>query len=344
MGSCRMRCRQCLCSVLIAMCFLAQLTEIAARTVPLPAAKAVHNDGHQMRGLRFLVQETTVLTYHNGSVLTGSGTPPAVNVYLIWYGNFSDAQRAVILDFFTSTQFDNCTSPSVADWWKMTCGYKDSAGAGVPPQAIVQAEMTDATCSKGKTLLAADLESLVTGSLTTFPVDAESIYVVLTDEDVVVDDFCNSQCGSHYSTAASATTQNKQLAYGWVGNPATQCPGKCAWPYAQPKEGEGPANAPLLPPNGDVGMDGMVINLASILAGTVTNPFNDGWFQGDATAPNEASSACVGMFGPGSYPGYAGQLLSSSTGESFNAWGVNSRKYLLPALWDPSTSNCTPPQ
>ncbi|KAJ6730337.1 PHOSPHATE-RESPONSIVE 1 FAMILY PROTEIN [Salix viminalis] len=48
-----------------------------------------------------------------------------------------------------------------------------------------------------------------------------------------------------------------------------------------------------------------------------------------------------GVYGKGSYPGYAGDVLvDSATGASYNAHGVNSRKYLLPALFDPSTATC----
>lgn len=88
-------------------------------------------------------------------------------------------------------------------------------------------------------------------------------------------------------------------------------------------------------------MDGAIINLASLLAGTATNPFGNGYFQGPKEAPLEASSACPGVYGSGAYPGYAGQVLvDQSTGASYNAVGVNGRKYLLPAVYDPSTSKC----
>ncbi|CAM6105915.1 unnamed protein product [Calypogeia fissa] len=337
-SSCRIRCTQCVSSLFIAMCFLAQVTELV---VARPFALSDRSAGFSSRGLKFLVEESTILEYHNGTILTGSG-PAALNVYLIWYGNFTDFQRSIVHDFFASTQSTTCTPPSVADWWKMTGSYKDLSGVGVPPELIVGAETSDAGCSKGKDLLQTDLEALVTSSLAEFPADPEAMYIVLTAEDVMAADFCNSECGSHYSTDGGADSKNEQLAYGWVGNPGTQCPGKCSWPFAQPTSG--PTNTPLLPPNGDVGMDGLIINLSTILAGMATNPYDTGYFQGDATAPNEAASACVGMFGPGSYPGYAGQLLSdSSTGASFNTWGVNGRKYLLPALWNPVTMNCTTP-
>jgi hypothetical protein len=86
----------------------------------------------------------------------------------------------------------------------------------------------------------------------------------------------------------------------------------------------------------------MVINLASLLAGTATNPFGNGYYQGLKEAPLEAASACTGIYGKGAYPGYAGELLlDSTTGSSYNANGVGGKKYLLPAVFDPSTSTCS---
>ncbi|PWZ25409.1 Protein EXORDIUM [Zea mays] len=118
------------------------------------------------------------------------------------------------------------------------------------------------------------------------------------------------------------------------------CPGQCAWPFHQPVYG--PQAPPLTPPNGDVGVDGMVISLASMIVGTVTNPFGNGFYQeGSADAPLEAATACAGVYGKGAYPGYAGALLvDPASGASFNANGARGRKYLVPALVDPDTSSC----
>ncbi|KAH9293852.1 hypothetical protein KI387_040938 [Taxus chinensis] len=77
-----------------------------------------------------------------------------------------------------------------------------------------------------------------------------------------------------------------------------------AWPFQQPIYG--PLTPPLIALNGHIGIDGMIINIATILAGAVTNPFNTGYFQGDAAAPMEAMSSYPGIFGKGAYPSYAG--------------------------------------
>uniref|UniRef100_A0A803ME98 Uncharacterized protein n=1 Tax=Chenopodium quinoa TaxID=63459 RepID=A0A803ME98_CHEQI len=119
-----------------------------------------------------------------------------------------------------------------------------------------------------------------------------------------VEGFCMSSCGTHGSTNISKQGL-KKFTYIWIGNSETQCP-------------------------------------ASLLAGTVTNPYGNGYFQGPKEAPLEAASACPGVYGKGAYPGYAGDLLvDPTTGASYNANGTNKRKYLLPALYDPTTSSCS---
>ncbi|KAJ6939483.1 hypothetical protein NC651_005819 [Populus alba x Populus x berolinensis] len=78
----------------------------------------------------------------------------------------------------------------------------------------------------------------------------------------------------------------------------------------------GPQSPRLVAPNNDVGLDGMIIKMAT------SN------FQGPKEAPLDAASGCPGVM----------LLVESATGASYNAHGVNGRKYLLPALFDPSTS------
>ncbi|KAE8056925.1 hypothetical protein FH972_013657 [Carpinus fangiana] len=154
--------------------------------------------------------------------------------------------------------------------------------------------------------------------------------------DVVVEEFCVSECGMHGHTLYKKV----KYAYAWVGNPATQCLSQCPWPFHLLLYG--PQTPPLVAPNGDVGIDGMVINLATVLAGAVTNPFGNGYYQGPAEGSLEAVSACTGIFGTGAFPGYPGKLLvDKTTGASYNAVGVNGRKYLLPAMWHPHLTKCT---
>ncbi|GER55537.1 phosphate-responsive 1 family protein [Striga asiatica] len=267
-------------------------------------------------------EQPLVLKYHNGALLKGT-----VTLNLVWYGKFTPVQRSIIVDFLRSLNSAAPPAPSVASWWKTTEKYKGAAGA---PRVVVGKQILDEKYSLGKSLKNSHIVYLAARGGHA----GGAVNVVLTAEDVAVAGFCMNRCGGHGSNRSPA-----RFAYAWVGNAASQCPGFCAWPFHQPMYG--PQSPPLVAPSGDVGVDGMVINLATVLAGAVTNPFNSGYFQGSAAAPLEAVTACTGVFGSGAYPGYAGNVLTDeASGASYNAHGVNGRKYLLPAMWDPQTSKC----
>jgi len=280
-----------------------------------------------------------VLSYHNGELLSGP-----ISVDLIWYGNFSSTQRAIVSDFVTSLSSDHHLKKepkTVGAWWETTEKYYKQLGKKSPspviPKLSLGGEMLDESYSLGKQLTSAAIASFATSNIVGGGGRKSTIKVVLTSSDVNVDGFCMSRCGTHGSTTASDS--GGKHAYIWVGNSVTQCPGHCAWPFHQPIYG--PQSPPLVAPNGDVGIDGMVINLAGLLASTVTNPFGNGYFQNE-TAPLEVASACSGVYSSGAYPGYAGNLLVDyTTGGSYNAEGDNGRKFLLPAVLDPTTKTCS---
>ncbi|XP_010452934.1 PREDICTED: protein EXORDIUM-like 4 [Camelina sativa] len=236
----------------------------------------------------------------------------SVTLNLVWYGKFTPTQRSVIVDFIRSIGSPAVAKgPSVASWWKTTEKYKQGVSNLVVGKQLLLENYPIGKSLKSPYLRALSSKLNVGG--------ARSITVVLTAKDVAVEGFCMNRCGTHGSRASGA--------YVWVGNSETQCPGYCAWPFHQPIYG--PQSPPLVAPNGDVGVDGMIINLATLLVNTVTNP------------SQEAVAACTGVFGSGAYPGYAGRVLVDKTsGASYNALGLAGRKYLLPAMWDPQTSTC----
>ncbi|KAK8505181.1 hypothetical protein V6N13_026050 [Hibiscus sabdariffa] len=284
-----------------------------------------------------VVQEPQLLKYHNGPLLSGK-----IAVNLIWYGKFKPSERAIISDFITSlsSKTTPVSQPTVAQWWKTTEKYYHLTSKKASLSLSLGKQILDENYSLGKSLRNKQIVQLASKGD-----QKNAINVVLTASDVAVEGFCMSRCGTHGSALGSRSghikgTRYSKFAYIWVGNSQTQCPGQCAWPFHQPIYG--PQSPPLVAPNNNVGLDGMVINLASLLAGTATNPFGNGYFQGSAEAPLEASSACPGIYGKGAYPGYAGNLLQDpTTGASYNANGENGRKYLLPALYDPATSSCS---
>ncbi|KAK8505180.1 hypothetical protein V6N13_026048 [Hibiscus sabdariffa] len=281
----------------------------------------------EARSITQSTEQPLPLQYHDGPLLAGK-----ISVNLLWYGKFKPAQRAIISDFLASLSSSSPTIslPSVATWWKAIVKYYKLAKKSSPLVLSSGTQILDENYSFGKSLTNQQIQQLASKGA-----QKDAINVVLTSADVAVQGFCSSTCGNH----GPRSSKNSKFAYIWVGNSDTQCPGKCAWPFHKPIYG--PQFSPLVAPNNDVGLDGMVINLATLLAGTATNPFGDGYYQGPKEAPLEAASACPGIYGKGAYPGYAGDLLvDTSTGASYNAHGVNGRKYLLPALLDPKTSTC----
>ncbi|KAG0513493.1 hypothetical protein BDA96_10G107300 [Sorghum bicolor] len=320
------------------------------------------------RKLMFLVQpQPNLLTYHNGAVLSGD-----IPVSILWYGRFTPAQKAVVSDFLFSLSAappqepssSSSPAPSVAQWWSninqlylskaaaAAVSKKNGAQGGAKRNArvVLSGQVTDEGCSLGKSLKLSQLPSLAAAAAARPAAKKDQggggVVLVLTARDVA--GFCMSRCGHHgsysYDGGARSGSRSRRAAaaaYAWVGNPVDQCPGQCAWPFHQPAYGP-QAPPPLVPPSGDAGMDGVVINVASMVAGAVTNPFGDGFYQGDRGAPLEAATACAGVYGKGAYPGYAGRLLvDGATGASYNAHGARGRKYLLPALFNPDTSACS---
>ncbi|KAL3504764.1 hypothetical protein ACH5RR_034605 [Cinchona calisaya] len=280
-------------------------------------------------GGRILQENTMLFQYHKGPLLTGK-----ISMNLVWYGNFKPSQKAIISDFITSLSSSpqsQVIQPSVTTWVNsINQYYYNSINSKNSVQFSLGSQILDEQYSLGKSLKMQQIKQLASKGTSDHQNNQFNniINVVLTSSDVAVEGFCSSRCGTH------------ELNYIWIGNSETQCPGQCAWPFHQPVYG--PQGPPLVAPNNDVGLDGMVMNLATLLAGTVTNPFGNGYYQGPAGAPLEAASACTGIYGKGAYPGFAGNLLlDTASGASYNANGVNGRKYLVPALFDPISNSCS---
>ncbi|KAJ0026200.1 hypothetical protein Pint_08364 [Pistacia integerrima] len=245
--------------------------------------------------------------YHGGPLLSGN-----IPINLIWYGKFSLAQRAIVSDFIASLSKPTAEQPSVASWMNLTAKFYQVTT--IPDSLVLSLgkEVLDENYSQGKSLTSAQLYELAKKGG-----EDNLINVLLTSADVTVEGFCQGRCGTH-----ALVSRSMRMAIPRVNKWTNDCP--------------------LKAPNSDIGLDGMVINVASLLAGTVTNPFGNGFFQGPQEAPLEASTACPGVFGKGAYPGFAGTLLvDSKTGASYNANGISGKKYLLPAMIDPETSTCT---
>ncbi|KAM0887772.1 hypothetical protein ACQ4PT_028771 [Festuca glaucescens] len=197
------------------------------------------------RRLTALVQEQpiTMEYQHKGALLSG-----CIAVNLVWYGNFSAPQRAVLSDFVSSLASASASpspqpqpEPSVATFFKTARKYYATSKARFSTLAM-GGHVLDQSCSLSRRLREKDLVRLA----------------------------ARHQHGAHRRDVAVN------------GAPASQRGRTTSSKYE-------PQTAPLAPANGDVGVDGMVVSLSSMIIGNVTNPFGNGFFQGPAEVPLEAA-------------------------------------------------------
>lgn len=284
--------------------------------------------------------EPIILNYHKGPIMTGKSEMIRLNV--IYYGTFSDKQKTILRVFFKSfwnnavELEENGYWPTVGKWWQITRRYVDLHKTPVARSIVPGGEYQD-WYSAGKDLKPAHIQNIVKKAMKQKDIgsDARDMFLVLTSDDVLVEKFCMSMCGTHFYLFPSEGENGQQVPYGWVGNPGRQCPGLCSWPYAP----GGIVKTALTPPNGDAGIDGMIITIGNILASMATNPYGNGWYQDGSGL--ETSGVCQGIFGTGSFSGYPGELLvDKSTKASYNVYGASNYKFLLPWIWHPSTKQC----
>lgn len=283
------------------------------------------------------------LRYHMGPVLTSS----PINLYLIWYGLWAPSQKLLIKDFLLSLSPSTpaTPSPSVSDWWRTLSLYTDQTGANVSRTVLVAGEYSDLRHSHGTQLTRLSIQQVIATAVKSapFPVDHRNgAFLVLTSQDVVVQDFCRAVCGFHYFTFPSMVGYT--LPYAWVGNSAKQCPEVCAYPFALPAYMAGGGPGALAPPNRDVGVDGMISVIGHELAELSTNPLVNAWYAGeDPTAPTEIGDLCEGLYGTGGGGGYIGQVMRDQGGRTYNMNGRNGRRFLVQWIWSPVLQACAGP-
>ncbi|XP_073144389.1 protein EXORDIUM-like 5 [Henckelia pumila] len=283
------------------------------------------------------------LRYHMGPVLSSP-----INIYLIWYGKWAASQQLIIKDFLLSISTFNhraAPSPSVSEWWRTVSLYTDQTGANISRSVLIAGEYSDTKYSLGTHLTRLSIQQVIASAVRSkpFPVDHKNgIYLVLTSVDVTVQDFCRAVCGFHYFTFPSMVGYT--LPYAWVGNSGKQCPEVCAYPFAIPSYMSGGGATPLIPPNGDAGVDGMISVIGHELAELSSNPLVNAWYAGeDPTAPTEIGDLCEGLYGTGGGGGYIGQVMRDGGGRSYNMNGRRRRKFLVQWIWSPILKACAGP-
>ncbi|KAM1069930.1 hypothetical protein ACFX13_001836 [Malus domestica] len=279
------------------------------------------------------------LRYHMGPVLTAN-----ITVHTIWYGTWQPRQKKIIREFINSISAAGSKRPSVAGWWRTVQLYTDQTGANISRTVQLGAGKNDRFYSHGKTLTRLSIQSVIKSAVTAktrpLPVNPQSgLYLLLTSDDVYVQDFCKQVCGFHYFTFPSLVGYT--LPYAWIGNSAKLCPGTCAYPFAVPDYI--PGLKPLKSPNGDVGVEGMISVIAHEIAELASNPLVNAWYAGqDPSFPVEIADLCEGIYGTGGGGSYTGQLMDDHDGATYNMNGIR-RKFLVQWVWSHILNYCTGP-
>ena len=301
------------------------------------------NRAQPLTNSKILVKDPVInMQYHMGPVLTS-----AIHVYIIWYGTWQISRKNIIRDFLVSIASPaTVQGSSVQQWWSTVQMYTDQTGANISATVSVAGEHDD-NYSHGKVLSRMSVQEVIRSSLKenngTLPVNPKGgLYMVLTGEDVMMQDYCRAVCGFHYFTFPAKVGYT--LPYAWIGNSGKYCPETCAYPFAIPQYMAG-SMSPMKSPNNDVGVDGMVSVVGHEIAEISSNPLINAWYAGeDPSAPSEIGDLCEGMYGPGAGGGYPGTVQISQYGASYNVNGVRGRKFLVQWLWNSHLNSCQGPQ
>ncbi|KAL8148165.1 protein EXORDIUM-like 3 [Apium graveolens] len=283
------------------------------------------------------------LRYHMGPVLTAN-----ITVHIIWYGKWQTPQKKIIREFISSISDPaptrNPTRPSVSKWWRTVQLYTDQTGANISRTVHLGPEKNDRFYSHGKSLTRLSIQSVIKSALNAktrpLPVNPKGgVYLLLTSDDVMVQDYCQNVCGFHYFTFPSIVGYT--LPYAWVGNSGKFCPGMCAYPFAVPEYI--PGLKAVKSPNEDVGVDGMISVIGHEIAEMATNPLVNAWYAGsDPVFPVEVADLCEGIYGTGGGGSYTGQMINDKDGATYNMHGLR-RKFLVQWIWNPLLNYCTGP-
>ena len=137
-----------------------------------------------------------------------------------------------IWEFINTISAVNSRHPSVSGWWSIVQLYMYKTGPNISRTVRLGQEKNDRFYTHGKSLTRLAIQSVIKSAVTarskSLPVNVRSgLYLLLTSDDVVVQDFCGQFCGFHYFTLPSVVGYT--LPFAWVGNFQKLCPDVCAY-------------------------------------------------------------------------------------------------------------------
>ena len=225
------------------------------------------------------VRTDTRITYHNGPVMPG-----ASNVYLIWYGNWSNNPGVVPI----LSELAGSTSGS--PYFLINTTYTSGNGVGPNGGTLFAGSVSD-VYSHGPTLTISDIQEVVVDKIESaaLPLDTAGIYIVVASSDVTDlrpdgSTFCTPGTSPHHGVVVSSGSSVK---YGFLGG-ADRCPTSAGPQFVMPD------GSPLPTPNGNFAADAMASTYMRLLNVIVTNPTGYGWYDRFGL---ENADKCVGKFG-----------------------------------------------
>lgn len=209
--------------------------------------------------------------YHGGPLLT-----QGVNVYYIWYGNWSDNLAKTILT-------DLANGIGGSSYFAINTTYYDGSNHPVQNAVNYKGSFVD-NYSQGAGLSDSQVQAVVKNAIGSgkLPLDKSGVYFVLTSSDVKeTSGFCKTYCGWHTYYTTTLSGSNISLQYAFVGDPDVQCPTGCE-------------EQTSVSPNGDPGADGMASVIAHELEEATTDPTLTAWYD---RRGEENADKCAWTFG-----------------------------------------------
>ena len=246
------------------------------------------------------------ISYHKGGAVMTD--PTGVNVYYIWYGDWSyDAKASTIL----TTLAQNIGGST---YFGINTTYYDGAKKYVKNQVTYKGSIGMSDATHGTTLSDLDIQSIVSDAIKAGlgggTADANAVYFVLTAKNVTESSgFVTKYCGWHTYGSINSTT----VKYSFVGDATQQGLSSCAVQTTTS-------------PNGDPGADAMASVIAHELEEAVTDPQLNAWFDGRGY---ENADKCAWTFGT-TYPSNGAQA-------NVNFGGLD---YLIQRNWSASRQAC----
>ena len=162
------------------------------------------------------------IPYLGGPVLN---QPTGVNVYYIWYGNWSgDSSKQMLTDFTQRL--------GGSPYFYINTTYYDLDKGGQQDPVFNKVNLVASVndnYSMGQSLADLDVDQLVANHTgVDLPIDENGVYFVLTSADVSEQEFCVNDCAWHNAATVSypGLPETKDIKVAFVGNP-NQCPAGC---------------------------------------------------------------------------------------------------------------------